>query len=244
MVINAFVRRSDVPAVEMNAPDGTRLLNRFFVGQREHTTPDAPMGYLVTFPPHFGNRAHLHAQDQFQVFYPSRGALYKGKPIDSLILHYVDAFTVYGPFASGEEPLEFLTLRARHNELTAYMPEGRDRAAHRKTRHFTLSLPAEWESPAAGSVAVAELIAPEPDGLAAFLVEAGADAVVNLPESPGDSPRYTLVLDGSVAGVGGTGQMLRFEARRTGDATLVAGPQGVRMVTMHYPDPPTPMRES
>lgn len=237
---STFVCRAEVPVTERTAPDGTRLRNRFFTGQRSRVAGDSPMGYLVTFPPHYEGRAHLHAQDQFQVFYPSAGAIYKKTPIDSFLLHYTDAFTVYGPFFSGEQPLEFFTLRARHNDLTAYLPEGRDQVAHRKTRQFMVSLPVSWHAPEAGSASVGELIAAEADGLAAFLVEAGPDTAITLPDSPGDSPRYALVLNGSV-GASQPGQALRYEAKRTKGDKITAGPGGIRIVTMHYPDPPTPL---
>jgi hypothetical protein len=241
-VTSTFVCRAEVPVTERTGPDGTQLRNRFFTGQRSYVADDSPMGYLVTFPPHYQGQAHLHAQDQFQVFYPSAGAIYKKTPIDSVLLHYVDAFTVYGPFFSGEQLLEFFTLRARYNDLTAYMPEGRDQVAHRKTRQFMVPLPASWDAPKVGSVSVSELIASEADGLAAFLVEAGPNTAITLPDSPGDSPRYTLVLDGSVVGASQPGQALRYEARRTQGDKITAGPDGIRLVTMHYPDPPTPLR--
>jgi hypothetical protein len=241
-VTSTFVCRAEVPVTERSFPDGTRLCNRFFAGQRSYVADDSPMGYLVTFPPHYHGRAHLHAQDQFQVFYPSVGAMYKKTPIDSFLLHYVDAFTVYGPFFSGEQSLEYFTLRARYNDLTAYMPEGRDQAVHRKTRQFTVSLPTSWNAPEVGAVSVGELIASEGDGLAAFLVEAGPNTTITLPDSPGDSPRYTLVLDGTVEGASQPGQALRYEAKRTKGDRIAAGPDGTRIVTMHYPDPPTPLR--
>jgi hypothetical protein len=242
-VTSNFVCRSEVPVIESIGPNGRQFLNRFFAGQRDYTHDEAPMGYLVTMPSHCEGRAHLHAQDQFQVFYPSAGSFYKGTPIDCVIMHYVDAYTVYGPFHSADEPLEFFTLRARHNDLTAYMPEGRDQAAHRKTRHFMVSLSAQWTPSAPWSINISELIAPEADGLAAFVVEAGPDAEITLPDSPGDSPRYVLVLNGSVVGAKDSGQALRYEPRRTREDMVTAGTGGVRLITFHYPDPPTPLRD-
>ena len=237
---STFVCRAEVPVTERSGPDGTRLRNRFFAGQRSYVADESPMGYLVTFPPNY--EGQLHAQDQFQVFYPSVGAIYKKTPIDSFLLHYVDAFTVYGPFFSGEQTLEFLTLRARYNDITAYMPEGRDQVAHRKTRQFMVSLATSWNVPEEGAAIVSELIASEADGLAAFLVEAGPNSPITLPDSPGNSPRYTLVLDGSVDGASQPGQALRYEEKRIKGESVTAGPDGIRMLTMHYPDPPTPLR--
>jgi hypothetical protein len=238
-----FVCRDEVPIIEAIGAHGRQSQTRFFAGQRESAHEETPMGYLVTIPPHCEVRAHLHGQDQFQVFYPSAGSFYKSTPIDHLILHYVDAYTVYGPFHSADERLEYFTLRARQNELTAYMPEGRDQAAHRKTLQVMVSLPVEWTPSAPRSVSISELITPEADGLAAFTVEAGPHAEITLPDSPGDSPRYVLILDGSVVGTKESGQALRFEPHRTPADNVTAGPEGVRLLALHYPNPPTALRE-
>src|ERR1700745_2484084 len=143
---------------------------------RGNSRPDGPHpagepeGFLIEFPAHSRTGAHFHSCDQFQVFFPAAGAWYRSRPIERLVVHYVDAYTTYGPFGTGAEPMAFYTLRARPSTITGFMPTARDRwVAGGKRRNITADV--ELMAPLATGRAVhtRDIIAAHDDGLAASL---------------------------------------------------------------------------
>src|SRR3954452_16122993 len=76
-----------------------------------------PQAFLVAMPPDNTGRAHFHASDQFQIFFPeTSGSVFQRTPMDKVFVHYSDSYTVYGPFSSGPGGLEFFTLRAHGSD--------------------------------------------------------------------------------------------------------------------------------
>src|SRR5690348_1666786 len=58
--------------------------------------------------------SHFHRVDQFQVFFGDEGSVFQRKPIPELLVHYTDAYSVYGPFkAAPDSDLLYATIRAR-----------------------------------------------------------------------------------------------------------------------------------
>jgi hypothetical protein len=180
------------------------------------------------------------------VFFPSAGATYKQTPIDSPIFHYTDAYTVYGPYAAGDDqPLRSLTLRARHSGVTAFIPAERDKLpkARAARRHVTIALgPARRMASGASDVRV--LIEPDDDGLAAYLVEAGPATVASVPQGTRSGGQYCCVLDGAVVD---NGRAYESDAVRWDDPgqtmpALASSESGMRVLVMRFPRRPTPDR--
>ena len=70
----------------------------------------------------------------------------------TVMIHYADAYSTYGPFSSGDGELDYFTLRAVGDPVTAYMPGSRHLRAPSRGRHFHHVLPMQTpERPVAGS---------------------------------------------------------------------------------------------
>jgi hypothetical protein len=243
MTAGSFIAAEDTAAVELkDNSGGVKARNLVYFGKSAGSAGYGPQSFMVEHPKGRVGAAHFHNVDQYQVFFPSAGATYKQAPIDSPIFHYTDAYTVYGPYAAGDDqPLRSLTLRARHSRVTAFVPAERDKLpkADRARRHVTIALgPARPMAPAESEVRV--LIEPYADGLAAYLIEAGPDVTVAIPPGPRSGGEYCCVLDGSVldGGRAYTAQAVRWDEPGQGVQALVAGDPGMRVLVMRFPDPP------
>jgi hypothetical protein len=115
-------------------------MGREYFGRSEEVRA-GPRGFLVERTPTESTvPAHFHSTDQFQVFFPSAGAWYQRQRIETPLLHYADAYLVYGPFGSGSEPLCFFTLCPVASTITGYMPGARDKLIRRGRRHVKVDL--------------------------------------------------------------------------------------------------------
>jgi len=178
-------------------PDDTYLEHQYFDGA-------GPRCIALEFPAPARNAAHFHDVDQFQIFLPSAGTWLQRHDIDQVTLHYTDAYVAYGPFGTkGPDPLCFFTLRAENSgNLTGYPPEDRPPPVQRGRRNYECSV----DVPALASVVDrTELIAPEEDGLAAYVVSAGGGQRVDgIDAAPGSAGQYHFVLQGTVVVEGRT----------------------------------------
>ena len=163
-----------------------------------------PEAFLVDYGPDRTTTAHFHSVDQFQIFFGAAGARYQRHQIPAVELHYADAFVTYGPFSAGAERMRFFTLRPCQGQFKGEMPSERHKLRYQGRRGIHVDVEAHLSTmPAAGDSSAIDLIAPEPDGLSARLVSAGAGAVAPTRE-PGapNSGAYVCVLSG-YADVGG-----------------------------------------
>jgi hypothetical protein len=241
--MTAWVGADQTRLVELIGTSGeVKARNHVYFGESAGAAGDGPQSFMVEHPIGRVGTAHFHNVDQYQVFYPSPGATYKNSPITSPIFHYTDAYTVYGPYAGGaEQPLRSLTLRALHSQVTAYVPQDRDQLpkARAPRRHVTIALGPAADLPA-GQMSTRALIEPDTDGLAAFVVEAGPGAVVDVPRDLSGGGQFSCVLDGAVVedgrsiGVDAVGWELHPAAE-----TFTAGADGMRVLVMRFPDPPS-----
>jgi hypothetical protein len=245
-MVRSFVARSDTRVVPVIGTGGElKSHNYVFFGEPAGRPGEGPQAFIAQTPAGRASHPHFHNVDQYQIFFPALGATYKEKAIDSILFHYADAFTAYGPYASGPgAPSEHLTLRARHSSVTAYVPEERDKLAgiHYVRRHVTHSLGAPLALDA-GQTAIEALIDPKDDGLAAYVVQAGPHTEVSLPQRTGSGGQYCCLLDGSV--LDGESEFkpdaVRWDApAANADAgAFTAGASGMRVLVMRFPDPPT-----
>jgi hypothetical protein len=243
----AFVARADTRHTEVRSNTGElKADNHVFFGESAGKAGDGPQAFMVVSPKGRAGHPHFHNVDQYQVFFPSPGATYKNKPIERPLLHYADAFTAYGPYASGADvPMQYLTLRARHSSITAYVPEERDKLSGVKhiRRHVAVTLDPP-HSLGQGETRLEVLIEPDSDGLAAYLLQAGPGAVIESPRPAASGGRYTCILAGSVvdAEQAFAAESLRWDGPQERADRLIAGKSGVRALIMQFPDPPTPDR--
>jgi hypothetical protein len=249
-MVRSFVTRRDTQLVEIrNGAGDVRSHNYVFFGEAARRQGMGPQAFMAETPAGTAGHPHFHNVDQYQIFYPAPGATYKNKPIDSPLLHYTDAFTAYGPYASGPElPSEHLTLRARHSSVTAYVPEEREKLAGVRyvRRHFTvpLGVPRRLH---VGQASVDVLIEPEDDGLAAYLLESGPNTQAALPPLGAVSGgQYCCLLDGSVreGEVDLPAEAVRWDDPGENAEAFMAGGSGMRLVVLRFPSPPTSERNA
>jgi hypothetical protein len=222
--------------------EGASVALREFFG-RSTDAQFGPEAFLVEQPPDITIGAHFHDVDQFQVFFSSPGATYQREPISTVTLHYADAYSTYGPFASGPtDELHFFTLRAHHSSMHADMPGSRDKLLYRGRRQKTIELgPVLSEEPAEHSGTVT-LIAAEEDGLAADLVTVAPGDELNLPVTNEITGRYYCVLSGELV-VDGEPLEARSLGWSTSEGTthrLGAGEAGCQVLALDFPFPATP----
>jgi hypothetical protein len=179
----------------------------YFEGKKDHfyyglegPPKPGPQAYLVELASDIHVAAHFHDTNQFQVFYGSPGATFQRHEIESLVVHYADAYTVYGPFAAGGEPLRFFTLRQQHATGEYHLPDHRDLLEPGQPRRHHEWVLSRWLAapmPGPGEL-VLESLCDEPDGLGASTLLAGPEAEIVWPDSEVAGGRYCVVISGDV----------------------------------------------
>lgn len=180
---------------------------------------------------------HCHTVDQFQVMFGVAGARFRTKAIPPVLVHYADAYSVYGPITTDDQTLQFLTLRAVEGAGILHMPADRDKIPRRGGRQVSATPPAIDSDHEASGVVVEYVIGPEDDGLAAYLITAGAHADLTIDAASHARGQYVCVIDGDVQMDGS-----RFGPQsvgwHSGDDTSVrarAGAAGCRLIVMTFP---------
>jgi hypothetical protein len=237
--------RRDVPR------EGSYATVREFFGRSTEVLP-GPQGFLVeVVPPPSTFRAHFHSIDQFQLFFPAEGAWYQRQPIDSVILHYADAYATYGPFGTDTNPMSFYTLRPAASELTGYMPGSREKLPYRGRRNLHTEVGSRLEKPATvGESRLEILMEPEDDGLAAYLMTAGPSTLATTPPNPRHfGGQYFIVMTGALlchgkqhpcGGERFGERSVGWSGRAAPPVQLAAGPDsGFEVLVLRLPVPTT-----
>ena len=103
------------------------------------------------------------------------------RKLEPLIVHYVDAYTPYGPISSRASGVQCFTLREEYDAGARFLAEEVNGLKHVKRRHVTTE-PITCAGPdtvqALTDTAVDALFEPHADGLAAWLAKAGPNAIV------------------------------------------------------------------
>jgi hypothetical protein len=194
--MTATVFRSLSEASHFVQPSGSRREDYF---GRTSGIELGPEAFLVDLREHTEVRTHFHSVDQFQVMFGTGGATYKNDLIPSVLIHYADKHTTYGPFAAAADRLRFLTLRAEPTSVTSYMPESRAELPEgtKRRRHFLADLDSQLAEPmpAVGQHDVQEIFADPTGEVSAALLRVGPDTDFELPAAtPGG--RFNVILTG------------------------------------------------
>jgi len=188
-------------------------------------------------------RSHFHPIDQFQIFFGVPGATYLSRQVPLIMLHYTDAYSVYGPFTAKEEPMNFFSMRAERNTFIAFMPEDRDKLAWKGKRNLDRGFEhlSSSEFPEASRTRCEAIWERDEDGFEASAILAGPGATMTLPDTEGSSGQYIVVIDGSVEHDGKKFgfKSLGWQGAFEGSQDLVAGPEGARVFALRYPFPST-----
>jgi hypothetical protein len=237
MTTAVFVRKDDARVIV----NELGVVNRYYVGDRGDG--DGPQGWLIDFPAERKVNLHFHRIDQFQVFFASPGSIYQRHELAPLVVHYADAYSTYGPIIAGPTDMHFMTLRARSSRFVAYLPKERDKLIKkgRRNRHIELQHWLQKPLPPAQEVQTRSLFRPQPDNMAIYTIAAGPGAKYDGPSARDSSGQYYCVVDGSFDD--GTQQLDRMSVawrdRQDDLPTMVAGPDGGRLLVLQFPYPPT-----
>jgi hypothetical protein len=164
-----------------------------------------PQAFLVEMQSNDEILPHFHEVDQFQIFVAGAGGMGRGDAVQPVTLHYADRYTGYGPIHAGPQGYSYFTLRARTDPGPVYLhkPGYRERLKPSKKRHSTAQV-ALCTTPVLTYLkdVTCESIMGGPavfdDGLAAWLLRAGANLQITCPDPQGSGGQYLLVLSGSL----------------------------------------------
>ena len=199
--------------------------------------PGGPEAFLVRVPPHNTVTTHFHRVDQFQVFHPSPGARYQRHGYAGVLVHYTDAYSVYGPISTADEPLDFFTLRAVGDSFTGYMPGAREHLVRRGERNLHGEVP--LDVPFGRDIATADLFDAFDDGLRAAVWRVPGGATFTGPSARGSAGQYWTVLDGAdiASGRSAAAPSLQWVGRSDPPAAFVAGSDGPTVLLVQFPWP-------
>ncbi len=177
--------------------------------------------------------AHFHRVNQFHV-YIGGGGLVGKQAVRGLTVHYVDAFTPYGPIVAGPEGIEFLVIRVRAEGGLFEMPASRDKLARKAGRNLVASATFR-ERPAQG---VEQRVALEQeDGLKALAISFAPGASMAGPSPAQSGGHCYAVLEGSLHCDGTPLERKACIHITPGDSPplLTAGADGARLLLLQFP---------
>jgi mannose-6-phosphate isomerase-like protein (cupin superfamily) len=208
--------------------NGTGYWRTDFIG-KPGADVDMPQAFLVEQDADSVILPHFHERDQFQVVVEGSGSLgrHEVRPVS---VHYASRHTGYGPITAGPRGLWYFSLRAMTDPGAHFLPEEREKLE----RGPKLNLLADPVT--GGDAPVEELLAPRPDGVAAWALRVPPGTEVSPPVHAG-GPRYYVVVSGEM--LVGNERLPRFATVFVGgnDASFEAraGGEALTVLALQYP---------
>lgn len=194
-----------------------------------------PNAFLVEQGPGLSIRTHFHLNSQWQVFVSGTGLLGR-KPVKPFVVQYVAPQTGYGPIIAGPDGLQYMTLRPSPQSGALYLPDARALLNLKapKLQVTSASLLPDGNS---STPTVVDMITPQADGLAAWMIHIPATKSVAPPAHPGGLARYYLVVSGSMIASDQTLGPLSLAWVSDNDMAmpLEAGENGLDVIAMQFP---------
>lgn len=168
-----------------------------------------PQAFSVEKRAHTVLRPHFHDENQFQVFVSGGGNIGR-HAVAAYTVHYASRQTGYGPIVAGPEGIKYFTLRQMADEGAHYLPESREHQDRDAPKRSLTSDPVTARGAAhlAGLAGpeTETLLAPQPDGLAAWRICLPPRASVASPKGDVAGPhndangggRFYLVMQGAL----------------------------------------------
>lgn len=203
-------------------------------------TPDTPTASFVEQLPHTVIPPHFHAVNQFQVVVEGQGTLGK-RAVPPWTVHYTNGFTGYGPLCAGAAGLAFFTFRNGCDVGGArYFPAGQAfmqpaLKRHHLTGPLVLSSVATLRS--RQHVTCDPVLAPEEDGLAAWLLRLGPHMHTHAPDPVHGGGHYLLVAGGMLLHEGTQLPRLSclYISADAGPFVLQSGAEGLETLLLQFP---------
>ena len=199
----------------------------------------APQAFLIEQDPNTVIPPHFHEQDQFQIVAEGSGTLGR-HPVVPINVHYASRHTGYGPIVAGEHGLSYFTLRAVTTPYAHFLPESRAKMRDLPRRNLlgpSITLCGAAQRRASSESAVAMLIEPQPDGVAAWLLRVPPNTAIASPGRDACGGRFYLVADGAMYAQGA--RLPRFSiAFVSADEQAFdssAGEEGAEVLILQFP---------
>jgi hypothetical protein len=191
---------------------------------------------------------HSHEVDEFQIMLGCPGATFEDRMVPHLLLHYSDAFALYGPLSGGDEPFHLLQFRATPIDQKAAgawgdfrLPDDRALMPYVSERHEEAVLDELPPNDSAhGELTVHEMIKTA-DGVGAWLMIAGPRTKIPVPSPHHSSGQFIYVVDGELTHDGETfgPQSVGWQPPAHGEDIVHTLDAGCRLILMRMPYPPT-----
>jgi len=227
--------------------------NTAFIGKNKNTLKDGetppepgviyPMAFLVEKDPGAIVRPHFHAADQFQVVTQGGGRLGR-HDINSVAVHYTDAYSAYGPIVAACEGVSWFTLRNTWDQGARYMPVAREqlRAARAKYQHreTTTAPMAAWGEADLARLAKADRVTEmeTADGVGSWRFRLPASGTAIGPDPGNGGGQFWVVLSGG-ASCGGSAllpvESVVFVGPEDAAVSVAAGPLGAELLCVQFP---------
>ncbi len=215
--------------------DGTAHLHKIMILSPESGEALTPNAFLIDQAPQSTIRTHFHTNCQFQVFAGGVGHLGR-RPIEPFIVQYVAGHNGYGPIVAGETGLLYFTLRPSEQAGAIFLPDQRDRL-DRTARKYQMTSETFPPGSANAEHPVIEMLAPQDDGLAAWMMYVEPGATRMAPHHANGVARYYLVTRGEmiVNGVQLPPYSMAWTAGSDLDIPVQAGADGLELICMQFP---------
>jgi rubredoxin len=201
-----------------------------------------PMAFLAEGSDGRVIRPHFHDVDQFQIFVSGGGSVGR-HAIAPFQVHFARKHTPYGPIVGNEKGFGFFTLRAQHDPGAQYLPENREKLEKLDARQpWQLTRAVEFPK-AVAPIAVQPIEGIKDErGLAAHAVSMKPHAEGTAPDASDSNGQFIVVLGGSLQHEGKEHKATTVIWVKPNESPfkLVAGPQGLQAVTLHFPRPEVP----
>jgi len=199
----------------------------------------SPTVFLAELPPRSTLDVHFHRENQFQLFTRGDGCLGRD-PVRPVTVHYAGAYTGYGPLVAGDEGLDYFTIRPVYDTGAHYLPGARSEMVRgpRRTLHSVPVAPlAPLDLRALAAPVALDLIALQPDLIAARLVRLPPGAAHADLDPRGSGGQFVAVVGGSLAHARGSLTALDFVfvSADEGAFRMRAEGDGAEVVLMQLP---------
>jgi hypothetical protein len=199
----------------------------------------SPTVFLAELPPQSALGTHFHRENQFQLFVQGEGSI-GPHPLGPITVHYAGAYTGYGPLVAGPQGVAYFTIRPVYDTGAHYMPGARDAMVRGPKRHLQSEPVAPIDAEALRTLRAVEcidLIALQPDAIAARLVRLPPQATHVDLDPHGSGGQFIVVVGGSIAhGDRALGRLdMLFVSADEPAFALHAGDEGAEVVLMQLP---------
>jgi hypothetical protein len=197
----------------------------------------APQAFLVEQDAGSVVLPHFHVQDEFQVVVQGGGSIGR-HAVRPVTVHYAGAHTGYGPITAGPEGLWYLTLRPMMDSGALFLPDARPQMLRSVPKRHLLGGPVDVSGACEDSaVSVDAVIAPQPDGIAAWRLRIPPSQSACAPPHPGGLGRFYLVLAGALQHGGALLPRLAslFVSRDDEPFRLETGARAAQLLVVQFP---------